>query len=387
VLLTEIETPALILDRRRLERNCDRMANQAARLGVKLRPHLKTAKSAQVARIATAGGTSAITVSTLAEAQYFAGHGFTDITYAVGFDPAKLPHVADIQNAHAARINLLVDHPETAHALALKALEIGGPFHVLIEIDCGAGRGGLGPEDESLAIVAATIAGAANLVLEGVLTHAGHSYAQSGTPAIAAIAEDERALVVQAAERLRAAGFPVRTVSVGSTPTAICARSLEGVTEFRPGVYTLFDLDQVARGVCGIEDIAVSVLATVIGDNPRTGRLLIDAGALALSKDLSANDRAPGVGFGIVCPIDRAEPIRGVHVSAVHQEHGFLCIPTDLERPVLRPGDRVRILPNHACMTAAPHDRYFVVDGDGTEVTDVWDKCTGWTAAKGSPCP
>jgi D-serine deaminase-like pyridoxal phosphate-dependent protein len=376
--LSEIATPALILDRRRLERNCARMRERAAALQVTLRPHLKTAKSSEVARIAIGDGPRAVTVSTLAEADYFARTGFSDITYAVGFDHRKLAQVARMQEEHQAKVSLLVDNLGSVSLLAREAAELGGHYSVLIEVDCGGGRGGFSADDPTLVSAARSITEARELTLEGVLTHAGHSYGAKSKEEIVRIAEDERYAATSAASALRKIGLDIGTVSVGSTPTALCAEALEGVTEIRPGVYTFFDLDQVARGLGTTDDIALSVLASVIGVNPRSERVLIDAGALALSKDLSADKGSGGVGYGLVCPIDGSEPILGARVSEVHQEHGLIALDGEAGAK-LTPGARVRILPNHACMTAAPHDRYYVVEGQGEEIVDVWGKCSGWT--------
>ncbi|GER18007.1 alanine racemase [Variovorax boronicumulans] len=382
--LAELVTPALLLDVGVLERNCEAMAQRAARHGVALRPHLKTAKSAEVARRATRGQSGGLTVSTVAEAAYFARHGFTDLTYAVGIDANKIEALHDIQRAHGARVTLLADSVEAVQAAGARARALGASFRVLLEIDTGGGRGGIGPRDDGLLSLAREVQRSESLALAGVLTHAGHSYHVQGGTAIRAIAEAERAGAVHAAERLRAVGIPVEVVSVGSTPTAVCAQSLEGVTEMRPGVYTFFDLDQAARGICGVDEIALSVLATVIGHNPRSRRVLIDAGALALSKDQSAAEFREGLGFGLVCRADGTVPLPGLCVAELHQEHGLIaCEGDDDAQAMFRAlplGARVRVLPHHACMTAAPYDRYHVVDGAGSGVQAVWDKAHGWQA-------
>jgi D-serine deaminase-like pyridoxal phosphate-dependent protein len=221
------------------------------------------------------------------------------------------------------------------------------------------------------------------LSLSGVLTHAGHSYDVTSVGEVREIAEQERAAVVQAATRLRAAGIAVPDVSVGSSPTALHASSLAGVTDMRPGVYTLFDLGQTSLGSCTVDDIAVSVLSTVIGHNPRSQRMLIDAGALALSKDVSANRQDRHVGFGLVCPMDGGPPLADMHVAEVNQEHGLISAAESYEVMVewFPVGTRLRVLPNHACLTAAPYDRYHVVRGGSTEVVSVWTKCTGWASS------
>ncbi len=395
--LAELTTPALLLDRTVLERNCDAMSRRAARHGVALRPHLKTSKSADVARLATRGHSGAITVSTIAEADYFASHGFDDLTYAVGISAGKVDALHRIQRVHGARLTLLADRVEAVQAVAARARALGARFRVLIEIDTGGGRGGVAPDDaHALLALAAEVRRSGALTLAGVLTHAGHSYHANGLAAIRAIAEAERAGAVRAAECLRAGGFEVEVVSVGATPTAVCAERLDGVTEMRPGVYTFFDLDQAARGICGIEDIALSVLATVIGHNPRSRRVLIDAGALALSKDESGAEFRDGLGFGLVCHAGSTRPLPGLRVAELHQEHGLIACDVDgagntqQERhealqalfEALPVGGRVRILPHHACMTAAPYDRYHVVRGAGTQVHAVWGKACGWHAER-----
>jgi D-serine deaminase-like pyridoxal phosphate-dependent protein len=279
------------------------------------------------------------------------------------------------------RISLLADSLAAVTDVARHAEAMGEEFPVFLEIDCGGRRGGVLADGPDLLAIGQAVRASPGLSLAGVLTHAGQSYDATGVEAIRDIAEDERAAVTLAASRLRAAGIEVPAVSVGSTPTAIHASSMSGVTEMRPGVYTLFDLAQVALGSCTIDDIAVSVLATVIGHNPRAGRVLIDAGALALSKDLSGNKGSATVGYGLVCPANGGRPLDRLYVADVHQEHGLIAGPQPYDELVIpHPvGARVRILPNHACLTAAPYDRYYLVRGRDTQVLGVWPKATGWS--------
>ncbi len=368
--LKDVPTPALVLDRSRLETNTRFMAGRAARLGVQLRPHMKTAKSAEVARVATAGQNGGITVSTLTEARYFLAHGFTDITYAVGLAPARIEEALALVR-DGAKLNVLTDNPAVAEALAARAAAttLPRPLGVLIEIDCGDGRGGLQPDAPELTGLAGTLS-APNLQLAGVLTHAGHSYGCAGVEAIALIAEQERAAAVFAAGRLREAGHACETVSVGSTPTATHAHELDGVSEMRPGVYMFGDLDQVGLNSLPLERLAVSVLASVIGVYP--DRVLIDAGGLALSKDASAQRHGTDIGYGLVLNL-QGELLPGAYVAKANQEHGFVKgMPQRLA-----PGDRLRVLPNHICMTAAAHPGYYVVDG-GIEVQARWPRINGW---------
>lgn len=379
--LRALATPALILDIARVRRNTARMAEKMHAHGVSLRPHLKTAKSAEVAKLATAGHAGGITVSTLSEARYFAGRGFRDITYAVGIVPAKVPAAAALRR-DGATMHLLADDPAQVAALDAAASAEGVDFPVFVEIDSGQHRGGVKPGDPGLLEVAKAIHSAPSLSIAGVLTHGGHSYHAADAAQLRAIADDERMAVVAAAEALREAGLPCPAVSAGSTPTAVAGANFEGLTEMRPGVYTFFDLDQYGLGVCGLDDLALSVLATVVSHSDKATTLLVDAGALALSKDQLASEFLDDVGFGWVCDPVSLTRIGALRVASVDQEHGYVtaggAAPPYDALPV---GSVVRILPNHACMTAAPYDRYYVVDGDSdrpTEIVAEWDKARGW---------
>ena len=363
--LRDLSTPCLVLKRDVLERNCVRMRERAATLGVALRPHLKTAKSIEVARRAADG---AITVSTLREASYFLEHGVRDLTYAVGLEPAKIDACAQLV-ARGARLTVITDDADVARAL----VERDPALRVLIEIDVGQHRGGVDPESEALLVLADLLARGRRLRLAGVLAHAGHSYGAVSVAKITAIAEDERARTVRAARRLRDAGHDIDTVSVGSTPTAVHAAHLEGVTELRAGVYTFFDRFQHAIGSCDEDDLALTVLTSVIGVRRGEGVVVIDAGSLALSADRSM-ERFGG-GYGEVRDLRDAPIAEGpVLVTSVNQEHGMIAHPSWRARV----GDRVRVRPNHACITAAMHASYAVVEGDDERVIAHWDRVNGW---------
>ena len=372
--ILDLPTPALILDRRKLEANAERMRSRVAELGVALRPHVKTSKSIEVLKVLAGGTDVPITVSTLAEARYFFGQGVRDILYAVGIAPVKLPQVAELLRS-GCRLRVILDSIEAADAVQGFGSSEGMTIEALIEVDTDGHRAGVAPEDGLLIEIAGRLADGPGARLAGVMTHAGGSYSARTLGEFEAIAERERAGAVRAAEQLRAAGFPVETVSVGSTPTVHYARSLEGVTEARVGVYAFGDLVQAGLGTCAIEDIAISVLASVIGHNRQHGRVLVDAGFLALSRDRGTSDFPVDWGYGAVCDATTGEPIDGVRVESTNQEHGIITGDIDWDRfPI---GGRVRILPNHACATAAAYDRYFVTDGDAS-VTDVWGRINGW---------
>ncbi len=363
--LADLPTPCLVLDRTILLRNVGAMMRTLSHHGVPLRPHMKTAKSIDVARLATAGQPGGITVSTLAEAEYFAGHGIADILYAVGITPQKLDQIAKL-NAAGAAVIVVTDDIDTASAIAAHRQ----PPRVLIEIDTGEGRGGVAPDDYLLLEIAARL----GPYLAGVMTHAGHSYSGRSSDDMIRIAEAERAGVVRAAERLREAGHDAQIVSMGSSPTALHAESLEGVSEVRAGVYMFGDLFQAEIGTHDLDSIALTVLTSVIGRRP--GRLLVDAGGLALSKDHSTETAPKDYGYGLVLDIAGRRAFGDTVVRRAYQEHGVVEAEPgySLDLPV---GAKLRIAPNHTCMTAAAHDRYYVVDGN-EDVAAIWTRVNGW---------
>lgn len=376
IAFEELETPRLLLDLDRLQGNVARMHKRCAELGVKLRPHLKTSKSLDVADVATLGEFGPVTVSTLKEAEYFAQAGYRDILYAVAITAAKLPHVDQIQRATGARIFLIVDSVEAAQAVVARSSELSTSVSCLIEVDCGEHRSGVLPVPEAVLAIARILKESKRVMLEGVMTHAGHSYSSGDRTVIQDIAEDERRSAVDAANILRAGGFACPTVSVGSTPTILFARHLEGVTEARCGIYMFWDLAQLSRNICGHDDIAVSVLASVIGHNRNASSIVIDAGALALSKDLGANAHLPDAKYGYVCDPQTFERLGALSVDVVHQEHGTIRVPDPEWFERLPIGGLVRILPNHACLTCAAYDHYDVVrDGRAFER---WPRISGW---------
>jgi len=360
----DLETPALILDPDRLAANAKRMRDHCAAKGVTLRPHVKTPKSVDVAKVATDGRMSTITVSTVAEAEYFAKAGFDDILYAVGIVPNKFARLARIGAETGKTIVLTLDSLDMAKAVAASGLD--NP--VVIEVDCGEHRGGLAPGDPVVAEIAAVL----GAQLAGVMTHGGQSYACDKPEDVKKIARDEVTAAVTVADQIRAAGGAVRIVSVGSTPTVQLADSLDGVTEVRAGIYLLYDLSQYSRNICALEDIAVSVLASVIGHNRKAGVMTLDSGGLALSKDLGANAYMPEAKYGLVCDAETLEPLNAC-VNIVHQEHGTVKVSDPALFDRLPVGSLVRVLPNHACMTVAGgYGKYHLADGR------IWNRIDGW---------
>jgi D-serine deaminase-like pyridoxal phosphate-dependent protein len=375
--LTDLATPCLVLDAERMERNIGRLKSRLDRLGVTLRPHLKTCKSIDVARRLMASPSGPATVSTLLEAEQFAAAGVRDIVYAVGIAPSKLPQVLALRAA-GTDLSVVLDTVEQARAVAQASRRAGMRIPALIEIDCDGHRGGVLPSNrQRLLDIGRALEDGGEL--RGVLTHAGASYSGRGPEALRRCAEIERDSVVDAATVLRQAGLPCPVVSVGSTPTAHHAAELRGVTEVRAGVFVFFDLVMAGIGVCRVDDIALSVLATVIGHQRDKGWILVDAGWMAMSQDRGTRRQSVDQGYGLVCDV-AGVPYPDLIVADANQEHGIIMVRPESggKLPDLAIGDRVRILPNHACATGAQHRAYHIVRGAGDRVEAEWPRFGGW---------
>ena len=375
--LNALPTPSLVLDEGRMLANIARLRDRMTALGVTLRPHLKTVKSIDASRRVLAGGTGPATVSTLREAEVFFEAGVRDILYAVGIAPQKLRQVVALRAA-GCDLAVLLDTLEQAEAVIAASRDAGFPMPALIEIDCDGHRSGLNPNDPQLIAIGACLDQIPGC-LKGVLTHAGESYGAVGQIAQAAFAEQERSAAVQAAAMLRGAGLSCSVVSVGSTPTAHAARNLDGVTEVRAGVYVFFDLVMAGIGVCSTDDIALSVLTTVIGHQRSRGWILIDAGWMALSRDQGTARQTVNQGYGIVCDID-GRILPDLIVTATNQEHGVIAVRQGFSAalPDLPVGTRLRILPIHACATASQFDAYNVISTEAGHPIMHWPRFRGW---------
>lgn len=369
------ETPLLLLDRDRLDGNILRMRNTLAPFDVTLRPHVKTNKCLEVTERLFDCAKGPITVSTLREAEFFFAAGYTDILYGVGIGPNKFAHAARLLEQGAA-LKLVLDNLQTARLLADFARDCDSSFEVLLEVDCDGHRSGIPPDSPLLVDIARLLEGS-GVKVSGVMTHAGNAYDSQSRSDIEAFARQEREAVVNAAGLLRKAGFETPIVSVGSTPTALFAQDLAGVTEVRAGVFAFFDLVMAGLDVCGVQEIAVSVLTTVIGHQPEKGWVIVDAGWMALSRDRGTAKQRVDQGYGVVCDLS-GRPVADLIVTAANQEHGIITSRSANPAAVqaLPVGTQLRILPNHACATAAQHAGYHVL-AEGRRV-GYWPRISGW---------
>ena len=366
--MNEITTPAFLVDRATVQRNCDRMREKARSSGVAFRPHVKTHKTVEIGRMQHGGAPGPITVSTLAEAEVFIGDGFRDITYGVPIAPSKLQRVAQLAS-RIDRLSVLVDSEDALHASEEVAGGEGVSFDVFLKVDCGYHRAGVDPGSPDSVRLALALARSEAVRFQGLLTHAGHSYDARDTEELRRVAAEEPASLTRFRALLADAGLGDIRRSIGSTPTASIVERFSECDEVRPGNYVFYDAFQATLGSCTLADVAVSVLTTVVGSYPERGSIVVDAGALALSKDLSPAHLDPQSGYGLVCDLDlNPLPMR---IVALSQEHGKIAAQGRI--PV---GARLRIVPNHSCLTAAMFDAYQIVDGG--RIVDEWRPVRGW---------
>lgn len=371
--LGDLRTPALILDADVMRRNVVNMNSRIETLGVELRPHVKTHKSIDIAKIQTAGQKGDIMVSTLAEARAFLAAGFHDITYGVPVEPGKFAEVFELAN-NAERFSVLVDDIDTAHALISEAKKAGAKPSAFIEIDTGDRRSGIAPDSPNVVTIARELSDATNVNFAGLLTHAGHSYDAPDADKRLSIACAERDIMRELAETLRNDGVEIPVVSIGSTPTVACVDHLDGITEARPGNYIFYDAFQATLGSCSFDDCALTVLAAVVHRSFDKKQVIIDAGAIALSKDRGAVSFDAGCGYGAVCDTD-GNRLR-LNVDGVSQEHGKIFVKDDVLLEKLKVGTRLRVLANHSCLTAAQFDHYNVLENG--KLVGLWQRINGW---------
>jgi D-serine deaminase-like pyridoxal phosphate-dependent protein len=344
--LRELSTPALTVDLDALERNLDRVAELCRRQGVGLRPHTKTHKTLEVARMQLERGAVGLTVAKVGEAEVMTGAGLEDILVAFPiFGGEKLRRLADI--ARTRRLLVSLDSEATAQELSRAAAAQGATIGVLVEFDTGARRCGLEPGPDLVALAKA-IDKLPALKFRGLMSFFGHVW---GT------VEERRAEAERVAERVgkglaafRAENMPVEIVSGGSTPSAEFAHLIRGLTEIRPGTYVYNDLNTYYQGACNLEDCAVRVVATVVS-TAVPGRAIIDGGSKTFSSDQLGS--GPKAGYGLVVEAPDAPLIK------LNEEHGYLDVTQSQHE--FHVGEVVTVIPNHVCTAVNMHDEIFTV--------------------------
>ncbi|MFX0078377.1 MAG: alanine racemase [Candidatus Hermodarchaeota archaeon] len=365
--IDDLITPALLVEKDKLVRNIASMANKARKSRVALRPHIKTHKCIEIANLQTEYGAQGITVSTSGEAEAFINAGFSDLTLAFPLVPNKIPHALKL--AQRASLNVLVDHPSIVTALEAECIAAGQTMKVLLKVNSGYPRCGIDPTQQDSIALVQQINDASHLTFEGILTHAGHAYYSKSRAELSAIAEEEQNIMLQFTQRLQAEGLEPNTVSIGATPTAtITERFQEGITEIRPGNYVFFDNTQVMLGVCELSDCALSVLASVV--SVQSDYVIIDAGASTLSRDLGASHIDPNQGYGVVLTSIHDEVTAQAKIVSLSHVHGKIQFANRSSHSSFTPGDLIRIIPNHSCLTTNLFDHYYITDD--TRVTDIW---------------
>jgi D-serine deaminase-like pyridoxal phosphate-dependent protein len=371
--LETLKTPSLVLDIERMKRNVERIGSRVRALGANLRPHIKTHKCVEIALLQTRGHSGAITVSTLAEARAFACQGFTDILYGVPIEPGKFAEAIEVAR-QCERFSLITDDIEIPKLLNDAARCVDVVFDLFLKVDCGYHRCGVEPESREAAEIPRRIISSSNLRFAGILTHAGHSYHCRTKSELLQVAQHERDVMIALSSRLRSLDLPVPLISIGSTPTITHVDHLDGVGELRAGNYIFFDAFQAILGSCSLEECALTVLAAIVHRDSNRRRVIIDAGAIALSKDRGAVEFDPGCGYGLVLDLQGHQT--GARVIGLSQEHGEIAVEDEEAFDRLKVGTRVRVLANHSCLTAAQHSCYNVLDNG--RIVDRWEIQRGW---------
>lgn len=354
----EVDTPAVVVDLAKLKRNIQDMASFAAQAGVSLRPHVKAHKMLSIARLQLKAGACGLAVAKLSEAEVMLESGCQDILIANQVvTPEKIQKL--IHLSEKAKMACAIDSADNALALSQAAHSRGKKIPVLIEIDTGLRRCGVLP-GQPVIDLAKTVASLPGLRLEGLMTHAGHAYAAKNLEEVKWVGQREGEILAEMAEKLRRLGLPCQVVSVGSTPTARYAGKVPGVTEIRPGNYVFYDAVQVALGVAQEEQCALTVIATVIS-RPDPGRAVIDAGSKVLALDRGAHGTAAVRGFGLI----KGHP--DYVLERLSEEHGIISLPPGAD---LRIGEKLEIIPNHACPVVNLCDTVVVTEED--KIIDLW---------------
>jgi D-serine deaminase-like pyridoxal phosphate-dependent protein len=354
--VSDLPTPAVLIDQKRLLNNIDRVQRLADAAGARLRPHAKTHKSPVIARWQIDRGARGICCAKVGEAEVFAAAGITDIRLPYPVHPFNADRIVRLMDR--ASISIIIDHLAVARGWSETMSRAGRTLDVLVKVDVGFHRCGIDPNAADALNFIRTVAALPGLRLRGLLSHAGHSYMARSEDELRTIAEREAATLTALRDRAAQAGIELQELSVGATPTLRHSARLTGLTELRPGNYVYFDRAQVGLGSASLDDCAMTVLATVVS-KPAADRVIFDCGSKTLSTDTARGFTAPS-GYGAVLTsggtIDE-----GLEIERLSEEHAIVRVIGGTQ---LEPGDRVRVLPNHSCLVANMVDEVMLVDGE-----------------------
>jgi D-serine deaminase-like pyridoxal phosphate-dependent protein len=358
--LSELRTPCVLVDRTRMERNLDRMQTAADAHGLRLRPHSKTHKSVALARRQIAGGAAGICCAKLGEAEVFAEAGVEDIRLPYPLNPVNAERVIELLDR--TRLSFIVDDESVARGWSDAMQRAERQVDVLVKVDVGFHRCGIDPDADGAAKSIATIATLPGLRFRGLLSHAGQAYGASSEEELKGIADHEARTMSGLVDQLRSLGVDVPEVSVGATPPIRYSLEQDGITEVRPGNYIYFDRTQVSLGAAAWDDCALTVLARVVS-KPAADRVILDSGSKTLTNDL-ARGFSPSPGYGAVLQSITGEQKQdeGLVIERLSEEHANVGVKSGRSR--LRPGDLVRVVPNHSCVVSNLVDAAWLMDGE-----------------------
>jgi D-serine deaminase-like pyridoxal phosphate-dependent protein len=359
VNLTELRTPAVLIDATRLERNIDRMQAAADARRIRLRPHAKTHKSIEIARMQIARGAVGICCAKLGEAEVFAQAGVEDIRLPYPLHPVNADRVVRLLSS--TRLSFIVDDLAVARDWSARMREFGGEVDVLVKVDVGTHRCGIDPERADAAEMIARVAELPGLRFRGLLSHAGHGYSAASDQEMEAVAVAEARVLATLAAQAGQKGVQIDEISVGATPTARFSLQQDGVTELRPGNYVYYDRTQVGLNAAAWSDCALTVLARVVS-TPAADRIVLDSGSKTLTNDLSRGyGSTPGFGT-VFTDLAADSPDESLLIERLSEEHAVVRVLDGSCR--LRTGDLVRVLPNHSCVVSNLVDAVWMVKGD-----------------------
>ncbi|MPY90776.1 MAG: D-TA family PLP-dependent enzyme [Luteitalea sp.] len=355
--ITELRTPAVLVDVNKVRSNITRMQAAATANGVRLRPHAKTHKSPVIARWQIEQGAVGVCCQKLGEAEVLAAAGIEDIRLPYPVSPTNADRVVRLLDR--TRLSLIVDHPLVARGWSDAMHAAGRTLDVLVKVDVGYHRCGIDPALPDAGAFVAQVGTLPGLRLTGLLSHAGHAYQAQSDEELRAIAAAEARLLHQVAHAARAHGATIEEISVGATPPARFSVREKGITELRPGNYVYFDRMQVGLGSATLGDCALTVLATVV--TKHLDRVIFDCGSKTLAMDQARGASQPGHGL-VFSGLDTVAPDDNLRIEQLSEEHAKVRVLNGSTR--LEPGDRVRVLPNHACVVSNLVNEIALVEGD-----------------------